>query len=104
MKSMITIDVFEVFLVLLCGFLVIFFVGVAMYVYYNWRLRKRKQEQQRRKEELAQKLRKMSDLSLKLWYSAYRRGMYSEEYKQAEMRQVIEAEMRRRGFSLSFRT
>lgn len=65
---------------------------------------KRQQKEQEKAKKIAefeQKLRKMSDLDLKLWLAALRKHLLSEEYDAPEMRQVIKAEVKRRGFTLA---
>ena len=74
----------------------ILFVGGRWFVRYK--SRQRKEEEARKAAELEQKLRKMSDLDLKIWMAGLRKNLYSEDYNSSEMRQVIEKEIRRRRF------
>lgn len=74
-------------------------------VYGRWIVNYKKQQEEQKKAkkvaEFEQKLRKMSDLDLKLWLAALRKHLLSEEYDAPEMRQVIKAEVKRRGFTLA---
>ncbi len=78
---------------------------VVLFVNGRWIVNYKKQRGEKAKAkkiaEFEQKLRKMSDLDLKLWLAALRKHLLSEEYDAPEMRQVIKAEVRQRGFTLA---
>ncbi len=97
-------DVAELVGLVLISVLIVAAVCAMVSFYIRRRKRKQQLERQQKRDALAAELCQMSDLSLKLWYSSYRRGNFSEEYNAPDMRQIIEDEMRRRKFSLYFRS
>lgn len=67
----------------------------------RWLVKYKKEQKKAKKlAEFEQKLRNMSDLDLKIWLAGLRKNLYSEDYGSSEMRQVIENEIKRRGFTL----
>ena len=89
--------------VIFFGGLIVLLLGCLGILLYAKRRERKKQLQKRREiSRFERRLRKMSDIDLKLWLVGLRRGLYSKEYHSLEMRQVIRAEMRRRGFKDSF--
>ena len=99
--KIITIDFWAMFcLVVSVVVLFLILLGAAI-LYVSYRNRQRRLEQSKKLVELEQRLRKMSDLDLKLWLAGLRKNIYSCEYNASEMRQIIKAEIKRRGFVLS---